>query len=67
MNYLITSIRSGWIVAMATAMTPLYSNDYATIPGTFHFQENTFLTLEVTTRNTDFGSFGQVEFIGLKV
>jgi len=45
----------------------LYSNDHATIPGAFHFQENTFLALEVTTRDTDFGSFGQVEFIGLKI
>ena len=42
----------------------LYSNDHATIPGAFHFQENTFLTLEVTTRNTDFGPLDRLSSSG---
>ena len=35
----------------------LYRNNYTTVTCTFHFQENTFLTLEVTARNTNFCTF----------
>ena len=35
----------------------LYLNHYTTIASTFYFQENTFLTLEVTSRDTNFCTF----------
>ena len=45
----------------------LYRNNYTTIASTFYFQENTFLTLEVTTDNANFGTFRQIQFIRLEV
>ena len=35
----------------------LYRNNYTTVTCTFHFQENTFLSFEVTARNTNFCTF----------
>ena len=45
----------------------LYRNDYTTVTGTFHFQENTLLPFEITTCNTHFGALRQVKFFRLKV
>ena len=41
--------------------------DQTTVTGTLHFQKNAFLTLEVTTRDTDFSAFGQIQFIRTEV
>ena len=45
----------------------LYLDNYTTVTRAFHFQKDAFLTFEVTTRDTDFGTFGQIQFIRLEV
>ena len=45
----------------------LYLNDHTTVTGTFHFQENSLLTLKVTTDDADFRTFRQIQFIRLEV
>ena len=45
----------------------LYLDNHTAITRTFHFQENTFLPLEVTTRDTNFSTFRQIQLIGLEV
>ena len=45
----------------------LYLDNHTAITRTFHFQENTFLPLEVTARDTYFCTFGQIQFIRLEV
>ena len=42
-------------------------NDNTTVTCSLHFQKDTFLTLEVTTCDTDFWSFGSVYLFGLEV
>ena len=45
----------------------LYLDNHTTITCAFYFQKKTFLTLEVTTRDTDFGTFRQIQLIRLEV
>ena len=45
----------------------LYLDNHTTITSTFYFQENAFLPLKVTARNTNFCTFGQIQFIWLEV
>ena len=45
----------------------LYRNNHTAVAGTLYFQESTLLTLKVTTRDTNFSSFRQVQFIRLEV
>ena len=45
----------------------LYLDNHTTVTGPLHFQENTLLALKVTTRDTDFSSFRQVQFIRLEI
>ena len=45
----------------------LYRNNYTTITSTFYFQKKTFLPLEVTARDTNFCTFGQIQLIRLEV
>ena len=41
----------------------LYLDNHTAVTRAFYFQEDAFLTLEVTARDTDFGTFGQIQFI----
>lgn len=54
------------MVAMATAMIPCIAittrRSRAPLP-----LENTFLTLEVATGDTDFRTFGEIQFFGLEI
>ena len=45
----------------------LYLDNHTAVAGTLYFQESTLLTLNVTTRDTNFSSFRQVQFIRLEV
>ena len=45
----------------------LYRDNHTAVAGTLYFQENTLLALEVTTRDTDFRAFGQIQLIGLEI
>ena len=45
----------------------LYSNHYATNHGHLLPLENTFLTLEVATGDTNFRTFGEIQFFGLEI
>ena len=45
----------------------LYLYNHTTVTSAFYFQENAFLTLEITTGDTDFCAFGQIQLIGLEV
>ena len=45
----------------------LYLYNHTTVASTFYFQKDTFLTLEVTTRNTDSSSFRQIQLFGLEI
>ncbi len=45
----------------------LYLDNHTAVTRAFYFQEDAFLTLEVTARYTDFGTFGQIQFIRLEI
>ena len=45
----------------------LYFDNHATVTCAFHLQKYTFLPLKFTAGNPDFGTFGQVQFIRLKI
>ena len=45
----------------------LYLDNHTAITCTFYFQEDAFLTFEVTTRDTNFRALGQIQFIGLEI
>ena len=45
----------------------LYLDNHTAVTRAFYFQEDTFLTLEVTARYTDFCTFRQIQFIRLEV
>ena len=45
----------------------LYLDNHTTITCTFYFQKNAFLPLEVTARDTNFCTFGQIQLIRLEV
>ena len=45
----------------------LYLDNNTTVTSTLYFQEDTFLTLEVTARDTDFCTFGQIQLIRLEI
>ena len=45
----------------------LYLDNHTTITCTFYFQKKTFLPLEVTARDTNFCTFGQIQFIRLEI
>lgn len=45
----------------------LYLDNHTAVARAFHFQEDAFLTLEVTARDTDFCTFRQVQFVGPEV
>ena len=45
----------------------LYFDNHATVTCTFHLQKHTLLPLKFTAGNPDFGTFGQVQFIRLKI
>ena len=45
----------------------LYFDNHTTIASPFYFQENAFLAFEVTARDTDFRTLGQIQFIRLEV
>ena len=45
----------------------LYFDNHATVTCAFHLQKHTLLPLKFTAGNPDFGAFGQVQFIRLKI
>ena len=45
----------------------LYLDNHTAVTRAFYFQEDAFLTLEVTARDTNFGTFGQIQFIRLEI